>query len=69
MFVAMLIWSLVMAVGFELARKERLYDYRRFLKALLGKGWVVFEFGVHCYFSFDHGRSGFRVGRIIARNI
>ena len=32
-----------MAVGFELARKERLYDYRRSLKTLLGKGWVVFE--------------------------
>ncbi len=43
MLVAMFIWSLVMAIGFELARKERLYDYRLFLKALLGRGWVVFE--------------------------
>lgn len=43
MLVSMLIWSIVIALGFEFARKERLYDYRSFLKALLGKGWILFE--------------------------
>lgn len=42
-FVAMIIWSVIMAIGFELARKEQLYDYRSFLKKLLGKGWMLFE--------------------------
>ena len=41
--ISMLIWSAVMAVGFELARKEKRYDYRTFLRALLGKGWIIFE--------------------------
>ena len=41
--IAMLIWSLVMAVGFELARQEKLYDYRTFVRSLLGRGWVLFE--------------------------
>lgn len=43
MLLAMGIWSLVMAIGFELARQERLYDYRSMLKFMLGKGWVLFE--------------------------
>ncbi|MDZ4679097.1 MAG: hypothetical protein SH848_05130 [Saprospiraceae bacterium] len=43
MLISMLIWSLVMALGFEFARKEQLYDYRSFLKSLLGKGWILFE--------------------------
>ncbi|MCB9278627.1 MAG: hypothetical protein H6562_06915 [Lewinellaceae bacterium] len=43
MLLTMVIWGLVMAVGFELARMERLYDYRTMLRSLLGKGWVLFE--------------------------
>ncbi len=41
--VATIIWSLVMGIGFELARKERLYDYRSMLKYLLGRAWWLFE--------------------------
>ncbi|MEM8907563.1 MAG: hypothetical protein AAGD05_06935, partial [Bacteroidota bacterium] len=43
MLVAMLIWSGVMAIGFELARRERLFDYRSMLQSLLGRAWIVFE--------------------------
>ncbi len=41
--IAMSIWSIIMAIGFEFARQEKLYDYRRFVKALLGRGWILFE--------------------------
>ncbi len=30
-------------VGFELARRLKLYDYRSFFKELLGPGWVLYE--------------------------
>src|SRR5690606_16491620 len=36
MVTAMLIWGLILALGFELARVGRNYDYRTFSKALLG---------------------------------
>ena len=38
-----LIFSIVLAAGFELARVSKAYDYRQFCKALLGRGWFVFE--------------------------
>ena len=43
MTVSMLLWSAVLAVSFELARRARAYDYRSFLKLLLGRGWFLFE--------------------------
>ncbi|MGH8188614.1 MAG: hypothetical protein ACREUC_18800, partial [Steroidobacteraceae bacterium] len=43
MAVSMLIWSAVLAVSFELARRARAYDYRSFFKLLLGRGWFLFE--------------------------
>ena len=43
MAVSMLVWSAVLAVSFELARRARTYDYRSFLKLLLGRGWFLFE--------------------------
>jgi len=43
MFVAMAIWSIVLAVSFEFARKHRAFEYRSFINGLLGKGWVLFE--------------------------
>jgi len=36
-------WALVMGVTFEFARRFRAYDYRSFFKALLGRGWFLFE--------------------------
>jgi len=44
MFLSMAIWSIVLALSFEFARIHKAYDYRNFFKALLGKGWVLFEF-------------------------
>ena len=43
MFVSMIIWSAVLAVAFELARMQKAYDYRSFLRGLLGKGWIGYE--------------------------
>src|SRR5204862_3242724 len=36
MVVTMLVWSLVLAASFELARRARAFDYRSFFKLLLG---------------------------------
>ncbi|MDH5175295.1 MAG: hypothetical protein OEX15_01370, partial [Gammaproteobacteria bacterium] len=41
--VAALGFALVMALSFELARLTRHYDYRGFLKTLVGPGWIAFE--------------------------
>jgi len=43
MGVATIIWSIVLAVCFELARRERHYEYRSFIKGLLGKAWISYE--------------------------
>lgn len=43
MITTMLVWSLVMAVSFELARIGKNYNYRTFLSSLLGKGWIIYE--------------------------
>jgi uncharacterized membrane protein YkvI len=43
MLLSTVIWGLVLALSFELARVGRHYDYRTFLSALLGRGWIGFE--------------------------
>ena len=43
MIVSMALWSLVLAVSFEFARLTGSYDYRDFFRALLGRGWILFE--------------------------
>ena len=43
MLLATLIWSVVAALTFALARKMRAYDYRAFFEGLLGPGWITFE--------------------------
>lgn len=43
MVVAAAIFSAVLSVVFEMSRRYRLYDYRSFLKKLLGPGWVLYE--------------------------
>ena len=43
MGVATVIWSLVLAICFEFARKGKHYEYRSFVKGLLGKGWIGYE--------------------------
>jgi uncharacterized membrane protein YkvI len=46
MLVATVVWSAVCAASFEFARVFRHYDYRRFFRELLGRGWGLFEL---CY--------------------
>lgn len=43
MVLATVIWSAVCVVTFVFARATGARDYRSFFKALLGRGWVVFE--------------------------
>ena len=43
MLVATLIWGVILALGFELARRSGHFDYRSFTKGLLGRAWVGFE--------------------------
>ena len=43
MGVATIIWSAVLAICFELARQGRNYEYRSFIKELLGKAWISYE--------------------------
>jgi uncharacterized membrane protein YkvI len=43
MLVTFLCWALVLAVTYEFARAFRVYDYRSFFKALLGRWWFSFE--------------------------
>lgn len=43
LLVSGLIFGLVLAIGFEFARVNVAYDYRTFCRALLGRGWIIFE--------------------------
>jgi uncharacterized membrane protein YkvI len=43
MLPATLLISVTCMIGFELARMARAYDYRSFLKVLLGRGWFLYE--------------------------
>lgn len=43
MVIATIVVSLVCMVGYELARITRTYDYRSFLRILLGPAWIVYE--------------------------
>lgn len=43
MLLAALLWGIVLAIAFELARITRSYDYRSFFILLLGPAWRLFE--------------------------
>lgn len=43
MLLATLVWSVVAALTFALARQFGAYDYRSFFKGLLGPAWIAFE--------------------------
>ena len=43
MAVTMVVFSLVLMAAYEFARKFRLFDYRSFCKALLGRAWPLYE--------------------------
>jgi uncharacterized membrane protein YkvI len=40
---AMIVTSVGSAISYELARMTRSYDYRKFLKVLMGRGWFLYE--------------------------
>ena len=43
MALSTILWSLVCAMTYELARVTGAFDYRTFFKGLLGPGWIIFE--------------------------
>lgn len=43
LLLATLCFAVLLSVSFALAREFTAYDYRRFLRELLGRGWVAFE--------------------------
>ena len=43
MLLAMLLWSIICAATFALARAVGAFDYRSFFERLLGPGWILFE--------------------------
>ena len=43
MLLAMILWSVIAALTFALARTLDVYDYRSFFAKILGPGWVLFE--------------------------
>lgn len=43
LIVSGIIFSVVLAISFEFARLMKAYDYRTFCRALLGRGWFLFE--------------------------
>lgn len=43
MVVTTLVFSVVLAASFELARRFQLFDYRSFMKKLLGPAWPLYE--------------------------
>ena len=40
---AMLVISIGSMIAYEIARMTRSYDYRKFLKLLMGRGWFLYE--------------------------
>ncbi len=43
MAIATLVWGVILALGFELARRGGHFDYRSFTRSLLGRAWIGFE--------------------------
>lgn len=43
MLLATIIWAIVAAATFAFAHATQAQDYRTFFKALLGRGWIIFE--------------------------
>ena len=43
MLVATLIWGMILGISYELARIGKAYDYRSFIRLILGKWWWIYE--------------------------
>lgn len=59
-------FAAVLAVSFELARLGRTYDYRSFLRALLGRGWVCYEALFICLLVIVLAVTGAAAGEVLA---
>ena len=59
-------FGLVLAVSFELARLERTYDYRSFLRVLLGRGWFLYEGLFICLLVIVLAVTGAAAGEVLA---
>ncbi|MGN0136889.1 YkvI family membrane protein [Anaerotignum sp.] len=47
--VSLLVWSIICAVSFAFAQIFKKYDYKSFMKELMGPGWVIFEIAYICF--------------------
>lgn len=47
--VSLLVWALICAISFMFAQIFKKYDYKSFMKELMGPGWVVFEIAYICF--------------------
>ncbi len=65
--VAACLFSAVLAVVFELARRYQLYDYRTFLKKLLGPVWIFYEIAFLCLLVLILSVLGAASGEIVAQ--
>ncbi len=59
-------FGIILAVSFEFARLSRTYDYRSFLRALLGRGWVLYELMFVLLLIIVLAVTGAAAGRVIA---
>lgn len=69
MLVAALVWSVTMALCFELARMTKSYDYRTFFKQLLGQGWFLFEIAYFALIILILSVIGSASGNLIAEQL
>ena len=58
-------WA-VLGASFEFARVFRVYDYRRFLRALLGRGWFAYELCFMVLLVIVLAVTGAAAGRVLA---
>lgn len=69
MTITVFCFALVLAVTYEFARCYRVYDYRRFFRALLGGGWVAFEVLYLLMFVLVLAVIGAAAGRILQEQL
>ncbi|MBL4836210.1 MAG: hypothetical protein JKY34_01420 [Kordiimonadaceae bacterium] len=69
MAVATIVWSISLALCFEVARITKSYDYRSFFKVMLGRGWVAFEVAYIALIVLVLSTLGAASGEIAALNL
>jgi uncharacterized membrane protein YkvI len=69
MALATLVWSVVATLTFWFARRMGTRDYRSFFKALLGRGWIAFEFAYAAFIIIVLAVFGAAAGAIAAATL